>query len=97
MMNIAIETDATVLAAALKSVQIDRSPVGCLIRQIRDFMRSEFASCIVSVCNRKCNLVAHCLATHGACVLGSDSTMLTSQAPRFVTELLYGDLPEASA
>jgi len=95
-MNIIVETDATVLASALKSVQIDRSPVGCLIRQIRDFMRSEFTSCIVSVCNRKCNLVAHGLATHGACVLGSDSTMLMSQATGFVPELLYGDLPEVS-
>ena len=60
-------------------------------------MLSEFNSCVVSVCNRNCNLVADCLATHGACVLGSGSCVFMSQAPEFATKLLYGDLPGSSA
>jgi ribonuclease HI len=52
MMNIILETDAAVLALALKSEEIDRSPIGSLTKQIRDLMQSEFNSCVVSVCNR---------------------------------------------
>ena len=36
MMNIILETDAAVLASALKSEEIDRSPIGSLAKQIRD-------------------------------------------------------------
>ena len=94
MINIILETDATLLATALKSEQIDRSPIGCIVRQIRDFRRSEFFSCSVSICFRSCNKVADCLATHGACVMGSGSVMLWSQAPEFVAHLVSGVLPK---
>ena len=75
MINIILEIDATLLAMGLNSEQIDRSPIGCIVRQIRDFMRSEFSSCSVSVCSRSCNKVANCLATNGACVMVSSSAM----------------------
>ena len=94
MINIILETDATLLATALKSEQIDRSPIDCIVRQIRDFMRSEFSSCSVSVCSRSCNNVADCLATNGACAMGSGSAMFWSQAPEFVAHLVLGDLPK---
>jgi ribonuclease HI len=91
MMNIILETDAAVLASALKSEDIDGSPIGSLTKQIRDLMQSEFKLlCSLTV-------VADCLATHGACVLGSGSCVFMSQAPEFVTKLLYGDLPGSSA
>ena len=76
----------------LNSEQIDRSPIGCIVRQIRDFMRSEFSSCSVSVCSRSCNKVANCLATNGACVMVSGSAMFWSQTPEFVAHLVLGDL-----
>jgi hypothetical protein len=57
-------------------------------------MRSEFSSCLVSVCSRSCNKVADCLATYGTGVSRSDSAMFWSQAPEFVTQLVSGDLPK---
>ena len=72
---------------------IDRSAIGCIIRQMRDFMQFEFSSCTVSVCNRNCNKVADSLATYGASVLDSGSSVLMSQVPEFVSVLVSGDLP----
>ena len=38
MTHIISETDASVLASALRSIEIDRSASGCLVRQIQDLM-----------------------------------------------------------
>jgi ribonuclease HI len=92
MAKIILETDATVLADTLNSISIDRSSIGCIIRQMRDFMQFEFSSCIVSVCNRNCNKVADSLATYGAYVLDSGSSVLMSQIPEFVYVLVSSDL-----
>ena len=93
MAKIISETDATILADALNSMLIDGSSIGSINRQIRDFMHFEFSSCTVSVCNRNCNKVADSLATYGAFVLESGSSMLMSQVPEFVSVLVSGDLP----
>jgi len=58
MTHVILETDASVLASALCSMEIDRSVNGCLLRQIQDLMRMEFSCCRVSLCNRSCNKVA---------------------------------------
>ena len=58
MTHIILETDASVLASALRSIEIDRSASGCLVRQIQDLMQMEFSCCSVSLCNRSCNKVA---------------------------------------
>ena len=58
MTHIILETDASVVASALCSMEIDRSANGCLVRQIQDLMRMEFSCCLVSLCNRSCNKVA---------------------------------------
>jgi ribonuclease HI len=87
--KIILETDATVLADALNSMLI--------VRQMRDFMQFEFSSCIVSVCNRNCNKVADSLATYGASVLDSGSSMLMSQVPEFVSVLVSDDFPGCNA
>ena len=58
MTHVILETDASVLASALRSMEIDRSVNGCLLRQIQDLMRMEFSCCRVSLCNRSCNKVA---------------------------------------
>jgi len=49
MTHIILETDASVLASALRSMEIDRSANGCLVRQIQDLMRMEFSCCSVSL------------------------------------------------
>jgi hypothetical protein len=46
MAKIILETNATVLADALNSMSIDRCSIGCIIRQMRDFMQFEFSSCL---------------------------------------------------
>jgi len=60
----------------LTSTGIDRSPMSCLVCQIRDFLWSEFSSYNVSLCNRICNKVADALAVFGMGVLKSGSDML---------------------
>ena len=57
MIHIILETDAFVSAASLRSKGIDRSSVGCLVRQIQVLMRTEFFLCNFSLCNRSCNKV----------------------------------------
>jgi ribonuclease HI len=93
MQHIILETDASILASAINATGIDRSPIGCLVYQIRDLMQSDFSTCSVSVCNRNCNKVADCLAGYGATVLNLGSEVLMSQVPVFVSELVSGDLP----
>lgn len=43
MINVILETDATILASDLNAGDIDRSPISCLVRQIRDCTRSFFS------------------------------------------------------
>jgi hypothetical protein len=83
MSRIILEIDAATLGTALTSMEMDRSPNGCLFKQIREFMFSNFVHCIVSICSRLCNRVADSLAAHGACNLESNSHMYLSQAPDF--------------
>jgi hypothetical protein len=49
MTHIILETDASVVASALCSMEIDRSANGCLVRQIQDLTRMEFSCCSVSL------------------------------------------------
>ena len=57
-------------------------------------MRFEFSSCVILNCSRCCNKVADALATYGVCMLSSDTELLNSQSPDFVSELVAGDLPQ---
>ena len=93
MQHAILETDATVLANALNSADIDRSAIGSLVHQIRDLVRFELSSCTISSCNRECNNVADCLAKYGANVLALGSEELMSQVPVFVRNLISDDLP----
>ena len=92
MTRIVLETDAATLGNALTLEVMDRSSNGCLFRQIRDFMSSQFVQFEISVCSRACNKVADCFAAYGACVLDADSSVFWSDAPNFVTDLVSGDL-----
>ena len=97
MTRIILETDASVLVSALRSIDIDRSVHGCLVRQIQDLMQMHFSCCSLSLCNRSCNKVANLLATYGASMLASDSEMYISQVPEFVKELVSSDLSGGDA
>ncbi|OQU93325.1 hypothetical protein SORBI_3001G521001 [Sorghum bicolor] len=96
MTNVILETDASMLGYALKSTDLDRSPLGALFIQIRELMFFQFNSCKISVCSRICNKVADCMAVYGACVITSGSHMFMSQAPPFVSELVSRDKPGVS-
>ena len=71
MTKIVLETDASIVGRALMSTDFDRSPNGCLFRQIHELMMSQFVFCSVSVCARSCNKVADSLASYG-CTLEKD-------------------------
>ena len=93
MQHVILETHAIVLANALSSADVDRSAIGSLVHQIRDLVRFEFSSCIISSCNRECKNIANCLAKYGANVLYPGSEELMSQVPVFVRNLISDDLP----
>jgi hypothetical protein len=93
MSRIILETDAMVLATALKSTNIDRSSIRALVFHIRDMMQSEFSFCNVSLCTRSCNKEAHCLAIHGSYVLDAGSCIYMSEDLSYVMDIVSGDLP----
>jgi len=67
--RIILETDTATPGTTLTSTENDRSPNGCLFKQIREFMFSNFVYCTISIFSRLCsNMVAHSLslAAHGA-------------------------------
>ena len=49
-----------------------------------EIMLYEFNTCVISVCNRTCNQLAHYLAAYGACMEGVEACMYTDHAPDFV-------------
>lgn len=93
MNRVSLEMDAAILGDALRSTDWDRSPYGCLFRQIRDLMFYEFSTCVISVCNRTCNQLAHCLASYGPCMEGVEACMYTDHAPDCVSHLVSGEKP----
>ncbi|TVU48485.1 hypothetical protein EJB05_08123, partial [Eragrostis curvula] len=65
MPHIILETDAAVLGNALRTNDMDRSPLGCLFRQIKAMLAEHFESVDVHVCPRECNRVADSMASYG--------------------------------
>jgi ribonuclease HI len=92
MTRIILETDVALVRKAITSRELDRSPNGCLFRQIREVIMSYFLHCIVTICPRSCNSVADSLASYG-CTLEQGSCRYMSQALDFVLALVSGDLP----
>jgi hypothetical protein len=95
MNRVVLDMDAAILGDALRTTTWDRSPYGFLFRQIRDLKLYEFNACVISVCNRTCNQLAHRLAAYGACVEGAEACLYTDHAPDFVSHLVSGDMPRA--
>lgn len=96
MARIVLETNASELARAVTSMELDRHALGSLFRWIKQLMLSGFDVCHVRSVSRTCNKVADCLAKHGVSNVCSGSTVFMSQAPTFVTNLVSGDLPGAN-
>jgi hypothetical protein len=92
MQHIILEMDASVLARAIKASGVDRSPIACLVNQIRDIKQLKFSSCIISVCSRACNKVADRLAAYRMSVLMSGSDVTMTEVTMFVSELVSDDL-----
>ena len=78
MNRVILEMDAAIIGDALRTTTWDRSPYGCLFRQIRDLMQYEFNVCVIYVCNRSYNQLAHCLAAYGVCMEGAEDCMFKS-------------------
>lgn len=93
--NIIVETDSANLGSALTSEVMDRSVHGCLFRQIKYVLTSQFDHFAVTVCPRNCNRVANMMASYSVHVPASGSVFM-SQAPDFVLPLVSGDLPRAN-
>ncbi|GJM91393.1 hypothetical protein PR202_ga07757 [Eleusine coracana subsp. coracana] len=93
MTRIVLETDATNLALALQSEEMDQSSNGALFKHVRAFMNENFAQCKITVCPRTCNKMADCLASFGVITAASGSPCFWRQAPDFVSALVFDDKP----
>lgn len=97
MSRIVLETDASELARALTSTELDIRVLGSLFRRIKQLMISGFDICYVRSVPRTCNKVADCLAKHGASIVCSGSSVFISQALTFVINLVFDDMSGANA
>lgn len=87
-----LETDAAVIAEALRNKGVDRSVLGTLIDEIKSLMYYEFAVCSIFHVPRACNAVADTLAAIGLnCMDGS--RLWYDSVPDSVALLVSGDLP----
>jgi ribonuclease HI len=93
MTRIILETDASNLGKALTTDQMDIwLSGGCLFRQIREMMASNFVSYSISICPRTCNRVADCMANNSVAAYPDGGHVFWCQAPNFVTKLVCDDL-----
>ena len=81
------------MKSALTSEEYDLSDLGVLFREIKSRMVCEFVNCNVLKCHRGCNLVADCLAAHGASSGVADTSLWLDHAPDFICNLVSGDMP----
>ncbi|GJN20559.1 hypothetical protein PR202_gb07951 [Eleusine coracana subsp. coracana] len=96
MPRIILETDAANLGCALTSEVWDDSPNDNIFRGLKEFMASNFTSCIVKVCPRECNRVADGLASHGRNAAPNGEPMFWCSTPSIVRDLVSGDMPVSS-
>lgn len=62
---ICVETDASLVKAALEGDGYCLSAMGGIITELKLLMSSEFILCKIIVCKRECNNLAHTLAALG--------------------------------
>ena len=89
--SVILETDASMVAQAVKSVDYDRCSAGGLIWELKDLLASNFVSYAVNHIPRSCNVVADSLAALGASLsLGAAPVM--DSIPNCIRVLVANDL-----
>jgi ribonuclease HI len=86
-----LETDASSIVQAVKSMEIDRSTAGGLIWELKDLIASNFFSVDVNHIARSCNSVADMLAALGA-RLSSGADPILDSIPYCIRELVANDM-----
>jgi hypothetical protein len=92
MGRIIIETDATLLKSALQSNEFDLARHGVLFREAKFLLLTNFLDYKVLYCKRKCNTVAHVLATTGAKLVSGGVMLWHDHVPDFVSRIVASDL-----
>ena len=93
MQSVILETDAQILALALMSSTYDQTELGTLFLEIKSRMKFDFFCCKISKCPRTCNSIADVLASYGATLDASESSLWLDQALDFVLTMVSGELP----
>jgi hypothetical protein len=91
MARVCVETNATLVKAALTEDSYRLSAAGGIITEMKHVMSLHFVSCKVSVCKRDSNKVAHNLAAFG-CTLPSGQMATLDDAPHAIEVLLTSNL-----
>jgi ribonuclease HI len=86
-----LETDASMVAQAMKSTDYDRSSAGGLIWEMKDLLASNFASIVVNQIPRSCNSVADSLAALRAS-LGVGAGPVMDSIPICIRQQVVNDL-----
>ena len=94
ILSLILETDADqILALALMSSTCDRTELRTLFLEIKSRMKFNFFCCKISKCPRACNSIADVLASYGATLDASESSLWLDQALDFVLTMVSGELP----
>ena len=91
MQRMILETDASMVAQAMKSTDYDRSSASGLIWEMKDLLACNFTSFAVNHIPRSCNLVADSLAALGAS-LSVGAVPVLDSIPSCMRELVANDL-----
>lgn len=90
MTHIVLETDASLVKTALEGDGFRLSAWGGLVTELRLLLMLDFRSFGISICNRRCNVVADALAAYGSHVLNDDQ-VIWDDVPLFVEGLVARD------
>jgi ribonuclease HI len=93
--NLCIETDASLLKAALESDDYRLSKIGGIVTEMKVQLATDLSSRIITVCNRVCNRVAHSLAALG-CKFPSRQYATWEGVPHELEALVISDLANAN-
>jgi ribonuclease HI len=91
--KVILETDAATLQQALTSNMYDNSMMGALIREMKSIIELSFQCCKIVICQRTCNVDAHCLAAFGVNLERGKGQVWRDPFPEFVQDLVAGICP----
>ena len=74
MAQVILETDASIVKLAIEGDEYQLSSMGGVITEIKHLMAMEFSSCVISICSRNCNKLAHEPTSLGCHLPGGEST-----------------------